>query len=94
MQLAAEYAEPVHLLITDVIMPGMSGRELAELLVSRRRHLKVLYMSGYTENGIVEHGTLQPGISFIQKPFKHLELAVKVREVLGAAGPEGSTRPQ
>jgi two-component system cell cycle sensor histidine kinase/response regulator CckA len=82
LRLMETYSGPLDLLLTDVIMPGMSGRELSERLASRHRHIKVLYISGYTENIIGEPGAMNPGIAFLQKPFKHFELALKVREVL------------
>ena len=74
----------VDLLITDVVMPKMNGKELYERLKSVRQDLKVLYMSGYTANVIVHHGVLEEGIQFISKPFKISELSNKVREALGA----------
>ncbi|MFZ5453375.1 MAG: PAS domain S-box protein [Thermodesulfobacteriota bacterium] len=73
---------PIHLLLTDVILPQMGGRELAERLTSLRPDLKVLYMSGYTENAIVHHGILNDDIGFLQKPFKVNVMVEKIREIL------------
>jgi PAS domain S-box-containing protein len=72
----------IDLLLTDVIMPEMNGRELANRLLDRYPHLKVLYMSGYTANVIAHHGVLDAGIHFLNKPFSTRELAAKVRETL------------
>jgi PAS domain S-box-containing protein len=72
----------IHLLVTDVVMPQMSGRLLAERLALERPGIKVLYMSGYTDDAIVHHGTLAPGTNFIGKPFSAADLTRKVREVL------------
>lgn len=80
----------IHLLLTDTVMPGMNGRELAERLLAKRPDTKVLYMSGYTDKAIVQHGILGPGIAFLQKPFKARALAAKVREVLGKHGKRDS----
>ena len=81
--LAGEYAGEIRLVITDVVMPGMNGRDLAELLQSRYPNIGVLFMSGYTADVIAHRGVLDEGVNFIQKPFSMKNLAVKVREALG-----------
>jgi two-component system cell cycle sensor histidine kinase/response regulator CckA len=86
LSICAQYEEPIHLLLTDVVMPEMSGRELADRLASQHPEMKVLYMSGYTDDVIVHHGVLDEGTAFIQKPFAADVLARKVREVLGDPG--------
>jgi two-component system cell cycle sensor histidine kinase/response regulator CckA len=73
--------------LTDVVMPGMSGRELAKRLTARNPSLRVLFMSGYTYNVIAQDGTLEEGISFLQKPFTPQVLAEKVREALDRSVP-------
>ena len=82
IRLAGEYAGDIHLLITDVVMPEMNGRELAERLTAMKPGLKCLYMSGYTADVIAHRGVLDEGVHFIQKPFSMKDLAAKVREVL------------
>ncbi len=82
LQLVREHGGSIHLLLTDVVMPGLSGRALAGQMISTHPTLKVLYMSGYTENAIVHHGVLDPGVDLIQKPFTVGALSKKVRELL------------
>jgi signal transduction histidine kinase len=83
LRVAQEHAgETIHLLQTDVVMPQMGGKELANQLKILRPEVKVLYTSGYTDDAIVHHGVLEPGINFLQKPFSPATLAQKVREVL------------
>jgi two-component system, cell cycle sensor histidine kinase and response regulator CckA len=86
-RLAGSHRGEIHLLLTDVVMPGISGRELAKRLTARHPNLRVLYMSGYTYNVIAEDGTLEEGISFLQKPFTPQVLTQKVRETLDRAVP-------
>ncbi len=82
MQIAVAHEAVIHLLLTDVIMPGMNGRELAQRISEIRPNVKVLYMSGYTENVIRRNGTLDAGVRLLQKPFTLRDLKSKVREVL------------
>jgi len=84
MQIAVAHEGVIHLLLTDVIMPGMNGRELAQRISEIRPNVKVLYMSGYTENVIGHDGTLDAGVRLLQKPFNLRDLKSKVREVLDA----------
>ena len=82
MALERDHTGPIHLLLADVVLPGASGRMLADELLTRRAELKVLFMSGYTEDAIVHRGVLAANTAFIQKPFSAEGLAAKVREVL------------
>ena len=83
LELAREHAGKIHLLITDVVMPEMNGRELSERLQSLYPQLKCLFISGYTANAIAHRGVLKEGVCFVQKPFSIQELATKVRKALG-----------
>jgi PAS domain S-box-containing protein len=82
LSLCERYPGPIHLLITDVVMPGMTGKELATLLLALRPSLKTLYTSGYTADAIVHQGMLDPDVAYLPKPFSPSQLAAKVREVL------------
>jgi PAS domain S-box-containing protein len=82
LRMSTEYDGSIHLLITDVIMPEMNGRELSQKILSVHPELKCLFMSGYTANVIAHHGVLDEGVNFIQKPFSKRELGGKVREAL------------
>lgn len=81
--LACEHAGEIHLLMTDVIMPDMNGRDLAENLLTLYSNLKCLFMSGYTSDVIAQHGVLDEGMQFIQKPFSKQDLAIAVRKAMG-----------
>ena len=82
LALAERHDGPIHLLLTDVVMPEMSGRELMRRLIERRPDVRVLYMSGYADEAIARHGVLDPGTAFMQKPFTPGVLARRVRDVL------------
>ena len=88
IQISQAHKGPIHLLLTDVIMPGMNGRELANQLSPIRPDMRVLYMSGYTENHIGHNGTLDQGITLLQKPFTLPALKAKVREMLDTPLPQ------
>lgn len=82
LEIAANCAETIHLLLTDIVMPGMNGRTLAETLLRERPGMKVLYMSGYTDSFIAGHGILEKGTHLLHKPFTEEVLVSKVCEVL------------
>jgi len=83
LHLGEEFEGTIDILVTDVVMPQMSGRQLAEKFLRSRPDTKVLYMSGYTSNAIVNDGVLKPGVHFIQKPFTPIALLKRIRNVLG-----------
>jgi len=82
LRIASSFSGPIHLLLTDVIMPGMGGKQLAEQLTSLRPATRVLYMSGYSNDGIVQSGILESGALLVEKPFTREILLRKVRQVL------------
>ena len=82
IQMAGIFPANIDLLLTDVIMPGMSGRQLAEKIVGKRPQTKIVYMTGYTDDMVVQHKVLEPGVQLLQKPFTKTELALKVRTTL------------
>jgi CheY-like chemotaxis protein len=82
ISIANEYRDGIQIMVTDIIMPEMNGRDLSKKLLAINPKLKSLYMSGYTSNVIVHHGILDPGVHFIQKPFSIKEFAKKVRTIL------------
>jgi CheY-like chemotaxis protein len=86
VRISERHAGPIHLLLTDVIMPGMNGRELAHVLARKRPELAALYMSGHDKEIIAQRGVLEPGVAFIEKSFSAETLCRKVREVLDSAG--------
>ena len=92
IRLVKEFVAEIHLLMTDVIMPEMNGRDLAERLMTIKKGLKCLFMSGYTAEVIAHRGVLDRGVNFIQKPYSLKELAVKVRGALESMQTEGSFR--
>ena len=82
IEVADQFSEPIHLLLTDVIMPGMSGRQLAEKIHAKRPETKIVYMTGYTDDMVMQHKVLEPGVQLLQKPFTKADLAMKVRTTL------------
>jgi CheY-like chemotaxis protein len=94
IETADRFGEPIHLLLTDVIMPGMSGRQLAEKIHAKRPDTKIIYMTGYTDDMVMQHKVLEPGVQLLQKPFTKAVLALKVRATLdqgpGARGQQSS----
>src|SRR5262249_55897251 len=87
LQIARKQEGEIHLMVTDVVMPQMSGSQLAEHLAQERPLMKVLFVSGYAENTVLRHGAIDVTNSFLQKPFSLKTLAGKVRQVLEAGSP-------
>src|SRR5687768_6035349 len=89
ISLFRRHKEPIDLLITDVVMPKLSGKDVADQMKAVHPETKVLYMSGYTDEAIVHHGIVDSHIAFLQKPFSERALTRKIREVLDAEMPTG-----
>jgi two-component system, cell cycle sensor histidine kinase and response regulator CckA len=90
LRICEEHEGPIDLLLTDVVMPEMNGRELASRVSEARPGIKVIYMSGYTEDTLIQHGVRTNEIAFVRKPFSILALEAKLREVLGASNSNGA----
>jgi CheY-like chemotaxis protein len=84
LALARDHAGPVHVLLSDAVMPGMSGKILAERLWATRPETRVVFMSGYTDDAVLERNVIESGITFLQKPFTPVRLAAAVRSALDA----------
>ena len=82
VELSKNYTAPIHLMLVDVIMPDMKGPEVFAKVAAFHPEIKVIYMSGYTDNVIAHHGILEKGIQFIQKPFTVQDLTSKIREII------------
>jgi two-component system cell cycle sensor histidine kinase/response regulator CckA len=82
LEVAAAATEPIHLLVTDVVMPRSGGRAVAEGVSKHHPGIRVLFVSGYTDDSVVRHGVLEAGVNFLQKPFSPVVFAQKVREIL------------
>ena len=85
LRFADDRSRPIHLLLTDVVMPELSGRQLAEQFMALRPEVRVIYMSGYTDDAVIRHGVLEPGMVYLQKPFTPEMLAQRVRERLDSS---------
>jgi YesN/AraC family two-component response regulator len=93
LKLSRECREPIHLLLTDVVMPRMGGRELAEKVADERPGLRVLFMSGYTDDALLGHGILDGQARFLQKPFSPAALLGRIREALNEPAPGARPDP-
>jgi CheY-like chemotaxis protein len=90
LAIIADVSQPIDLLLTDVVMPAMNGRELAQKAAESRPHLKILYMTGYSRNAVVHHGRLDEGVELLQKPITQAQLATRIRDMLDASPDNGT----
>ena len=86
------HGDKIGLLLTDVVMPGMNVDDMSKILLAKQPGMPVLYMSGYTDDAIVQRGVLEAGVNFLEKPFSPASLALKVRDVLDHRAPQCSGR--
>ncbi len=84
LEVARRFPRTIHLVVSDVVMPSMGGPDLIRHLRLERPHVKVLFVSGYTDDAIVRQGVLEPGVEFLQKPFALTTLARRIRDILGS----------
>jgi len=82
LDIGTDFVGDIHVLLTDVVLPGINGRELADKMSKNKSNMKVIFMSGYTDDVIAQHGVLEAGVNFLQKPVDSRKLAIKIREVL------------
>jgi CheY-like chemotaxis protein len=94
LRAASNYNERIHLLVTDVVMPGEGGRMLADKVVALYPKMKVLYLSGYTDDSVIRHGILQEQVDFLQKPFSPLALTHRIREMLSGQPHDYGSAPK
>jgi two-component system cell cycle sensor histidine kinase/response regulator CckA len=87
LKVASAHKGPIHILVTDVVMPHMSGPELAAKLTDARQAMKVLFISGYTDDTVFRHGVLEGGVAYLQKPFNLKAISQKIRDVLSGRVP-------
>jgi YesN/AraC family two-component response regulator len=92
LRICQQYEGTIDVMLTDVVMPGMNGRELADRVTEMRPETRVIFMSGHTEDNLVRHGVMTNEIAFVRKPFSLAALEGKVQEVLGDGGPSGARR--
>ncbi|MBI3406131.1 MAG: response regulator [Acidobacteria bacterium] len=86
LQVCRDFDGPIHVMVTDVVMPGLSGRDLAEQAARIRPSMRILFVSGYSDDAIAHQGVIEPNSSFLEKPFTHSALTARIREILDEPG--------